>query len=365
MKSSLGNILVVSLQGIGDLVLVTPLLRALKAAYPLSKLAVLTFESNKEVLNSNPSVDNIITFRATDKLNIIKIAVFLATLRREHFDLAICAYPSGLRSALIAYLIGAGERFGQRFSMFRNYKWLFTKQAPVTEIKHAVLLNLDFLKLLGIDPDDAAKEPIFHISDEDTRFALDFLRSSGINDGDLIISIHAGGGSERSWQQERFGEVADVLIEKKNAKIIFIGSSKETALVEKIRGSMKGKSSTAAGRMNLAQTGALLKQTKFLICNNSGPMHIAAALDIPTVSFSGPVDQKIHGPLGKRHIILESFLDCRPCYYPFFRDTLEETKKRNRWLGKAFRCKTGDYRCLADITTGQVIEAAEEILKDG
>ena len=367
MKGDFANILVVSLQGIGDLLLATPLLRGLKVAYPGSRLTVLTFETNRDVLNNNPDVGQIIVFKAAQKRNIFKILGLIGKIRSEHFDLSICAYPSGLRSALIAYLGGAGERLGQGLSLFRGFGWLFTRQVPIAKIKHAVLMNMDFLKILGIDPKGVNPEVIFHIGEEDLKFAKDFLRLNGISDSDLVIAIHAGGGeltaSYRNWPLDRFAKVADVLADRYKAKIIFIGGKNDESAVNFAKKMMSQKAIVAAGKTFLGQTAALLTRARLLLCNNSGPMHIAAALNVRTVSIFGSADPRIHRPWGKDHVVLQNQLECSPCYYPFFRDTLEETKQKNSWVGKKFECKTSDYRCLTSITVDQVVEAVEHIIR--
>lgn len=367
MTAKYRNILIISLQGIGDLLLATPLMRGIKLAYPDSKIVVLTLETNKEVLKLNSFVDKVIALNLYHKNNPFKIAKLLYMIKKENFDLSICTYPSGLRSAFIAYFSGIRERFGQRLNLFRNYGWLFTKQVPITEVKHAILMNLDFLFLLGIDPKNVGTDPVFCIDDSDTRAAESFLRFNGIESSDPLISIHAGGGkftaAYRNWPLENFAKVADYLIERVKAKIIFIGGENDIPQIMSAAGMMRGKPVVAAGRLSLKETAAVLGHSRFLICNNSGPMHIAAALHIPTVSIFGSADPRIHRPWGEGHMVIQNQLECAPCYYPFFRDTLEETKIKNSWVSKKFICRNGDYRCLTTVSVDQVIEAVEAALR--
>lgn len=367
MGNRFGNILIISLQGLGDLLLTTPLLHGLKSAYPASKLTVLTFEANRDILNDNQDVDEIVVFEKAQKENIFKILNLTGKIRNRHFDLAICAYPSGLRSAFIAYLGGVSERLGQGLSQFKGLGWLFTRQVPITEIKHAVLMNMDFLKLLDVAPKEARPEVKLHVSDRDLKFARDFLRSNGITESDLVVAIHAGGGeltaAYRNWPLDRFAKVADALAERYKAKIIFIGGRDDESSVTIVTKAMKQKALVATGQMSLGQTAALLTEVKLLLCNNSGPMHIAAALNVRTVSIFGSADQRIHRPWGEGHVVLQNPLECSPCYYPTFRDTLEETKRKTSWVGKRFKCRAGDYRCLTSITTDQVVEAVGRIIE--
>ncbi len=360
------NIMIISLQGLGDLLLITPLLCGLKKAYPGSRITVLTLGANKEVIDGNSNVDKIFGFNPRNRNNIFKIAGLIYRIRKEQFDLTICAYPSGLRSAVIAYLSGAKERLGQGLSMFRNYHWLFTRLVPVAEIKHAVLMNMDFLGALGFNENDFSAELMLPISPEDTIYTERFLRCNNVFDSDTVIAVHVGGGefttAYRNWPLDRFARTADELVDKYGVKVVFIGGKGDEAAVGRVTGMMKNKAINAAGRMSLKQTAALLMKARLLLCNNSGPMHIASALNVRTVSIFGSADPRIHRPWGKGHIVLQRSFECAPCYYPFFRDTLKETGSRNSWAGKKFICKTGDYRCLTSITTDHVVEAASRII---
>jgi predicted lipopolysaccharide heptosyltransferase III len=366
-KSKSKNILVISLQGIGDLLLTTPLLSALKRGISPVRISVLTFNGNKDILAGNPDVDEIVAFNPKESNNLWTIVRLLWYLRSRRYDISICAYPSGLRSALIAYACGVKERLGQGLSIFKNYKWLFTKQTEVKEVKHAVLMNMDFLRLLGIKTSGQNNTPVLSVSEEEKERASNFLRSEGVKSGDLLVAIHVGGGKftaeYRNWPIERFSKTADTLIEILGAKVILIGGADDRTAVDKAVAGIRNKPVISAGKLSLKETAALIKQTRLLICNNSGPMHMAAALGIPTVSIFGSADPRIHRPWGDGHIVLQKELDCSPCYYPFFRDTLEETRLRNRWFGKKFECITGDYRCLSSITVEDVVGSAKKILE--
>ncbi|MFA5339472.1 MAG: glycosyltransferase family 9 protein [Candidatus Omnitrophota bacterium] len=361
------NILVVSLQGIGDLLLLTPFLHALKKGIPVDKISVLTFSSNKDILSGNPDVDEIIAFNPRESNNFLSIIGLLGCLRGNSYDISICAYPSGLRSAFIAFACGAKERLGQDLGIFWRCRWLFTKQTEIKEVKHAVLMNMDFLYLLGVGTVGQDNAMVLNVSGEEKERAFDFLKSEGVKNGDLLIAVHAGGGkftaAYRNWPIERFSKVADTLIEGSGAKVVFIGGADDKGAVDKAIAYMENKAIVAAGKLSLKETAALIGQARLLICNNSGPMHMAAALGIPTVSIFGSADPRIHRPWGDGHVVLQKELDCSPCYYPFFRDTLKETKLRNRWFGKKFECMTGDYRCLGSITVEEVVAAAKKILE--
>jgi len=111
------QILIISLQGIGDLLLITPLLKGLKENLPEAKINVLTFKANRNILTGNSFIDEIFFLEPKSYIKALKV---LCAIRKKHFDLSICAYPSGLRSALLGYLCGASVRLGQNLSLFNK-----------------------------------------------------------------------------------------------------------------------------------------------------------------------------------------------------------------------------------------------------
>lgn len=361
------RIAIISLQGIGDLLLSTPLLKELKNDIPDSRISVITFESNRRILDGNPYLDEVICINKTDTNNPIKMLALICGMRSKKYDLSICVYPSGLRSAFLAYLSGAKERFGQDLAIFRNYKWLFTKQAHLDGIKHAILMNLDFIKLLGFEPGPNKVELILNLKDEDLNAANSFLDANGIHGEEKIILIHAGCSKDtsayRSWPQDRFAEVAEHLGKMPGVKVIFIGGDDDLEGINRLTDMLEIKPLIAAGVLSILETAALLKKSCLLICNNSAPMHIAAAVGTPTISVFGPTDSRIHRPWGDNHVILQKNFDCCPCYYPFIDNTLNETGMRNCWINKKFTCRNRDYRCIHSVTVGDVLGATEEFLK--
>jgi len=153
-----------------------------------------------------------------------------------------------------------------------------------------------------------------------------------------------------------------MLIEEFKATILFIGAEVEKDHSDKIISLMKNTPLNAVGACSLGQSAALMQKSKILICNNSGPMHIAASLHIPTISISGPVDKRIYSPWGSLgHIVLQKELECAPCYYSFLRDTLPETKRKNMWVGKTHRCNN-NHLCLEKITENDVMEAVRTLI---
>ncbi|MDD5008633.1 MAG: glycosyltransferase family 9 protein [Syntrophorhabdaceae bacterium] len=365
-NGSANRILVISLQGIGDAILITPLLSSLKRNIKDAEVSVLTFRSNRGVLAGNKDLDELICVDRNDVNNPLRMVRLIYGLRKKKFGTSICTYPSGLRTALLSYLSGAKKKFGQELSILKKYRWLFTKLVPVNEIKHAVLMNMDFMRLFGVEPDTKNAAVSLNVCGDDERYADKFLKSQGVEEADRIVAVHPGCGKNtsqyRRWPLERFIEVINCLGGKNGLKVILIGGMDDLPALNGISDKLKIKPVIAAGKLSIMQTAALLGRSSFLICNNSAPMHIAAAVGTPTISIFGPTDPRIHRPWGGSHAVLQKHHECCPCYYPFIGNTLEGTGVRNSWSGKHFYCKSKDYRCLTSVTVEDVINASDKLL---
>jgi lipopolysaccharide heptosyltransferase II len=350
------RILIVSLQGIGDLLMATPLIKAIKKSFPKSYVGVLTFNLNSEILDNNPYVNEVFK---VGKMSLLESVRLLYKIRRQRFDVGILSYPSGLKSASFVFLCGISKRLGHDLTIFKKHKYLFTDLIKVKTVKHAVLFNLDFLRCFNIDQNDSDIEMTLNIADEDKENAASIYRKYDLIDKTNII-VHAGGGKftqlYRSWPHENYAAACDELIKTGKINIIFIGGKEDVALTNNIVSIMKYPSLNLAGKLGLSLTAALISQADILIGNNSAPMHIAAALKVPTLSIFGCVDERLHHPWGNDYTILQKDMDCCPCYYPFLTDTLKETAKRNSWIKKEFLCRKGDTPCFKEITVSKFVE---------
>jgi ADP-heptose:LPS heptosyltransferase len=232
--------LIISLQGIGVLLLATPNSGTYKETDAESRVCVLTFKGNAEILKGNTDVDMAYMINNARTRDLPYILGMIWSLKKERFDASICAYPSGIRSALIGYLSGSKARIGQGLKIFDNYKWLFTSNARVEDVKHAVEMNLDLLAAYGMDINGAEKRPRIDISEADIAAAGAFLDENGISGKDMVIAVHSGGGIYtalyRCWPEERFSAVSDTLAEKYGAKVVIIGGKQDYGNASRVAG---------------------------------------------------------------------------------------------------------------------------------
>ncbi|MEE9118705.1 MAG: glycosyltransferase family 9 protein, partial [Calditrichia bacterium] len=183
--------------------------------------------------------------------------------------------------------------------------------------------------------------PVF---DEDREFVSDFLAQNNISDKDLLIGLNPGAfRSSRCWFNERWAQLADWLIEEYGSKVIITGGESEREMINEIVNSMKKKSAIIATDFTLKQLAALLEKLNLFITNDTGPMHIATAMQTPLIAIFGPGDVYRVPPYCQRDraVILRKDVDCeRPCYQ--------------------FKCN--DRKCMELITTDDVIKAVKRTL---
>ncbi|MBW2310374.1 MAG: glycosyltransferase family 9 protein [Deltaproteobacteria bacterium] len=334
------KILFIRIDRIGDIVLSTPALKAVKEAYPHSKITVLASPSNSPLVFNNPNIDYIVVYdrrgRLIDRIRVIQ------KLRESSFDLAIDPYPDyELRTAVISFLSGARKRVG-----YASYgrEVLFTLRAPrIDDNKHFVDITLGVLKPLGIHAGD--KAPEVFLAHEERQWARTWLKERGVW-GEQIVGIHPGGHYEsQRWPPESYADLMDQLQEWKGVALIIFGAPGEEPLIKKICSMVTGEVVTFL-EDDIRRFAALLSYCFVFIGNNSGPLHVAAGLGIATISFMGPTNKARWMPIGDIHTVFR--MDDLPCI------------GCNRGY-----CKIKTHDCMRLITPSMVLEAARGILQVG
>lgn len=288
---------------IGDMVVSTAAIKALKIAYPQAMITVLASAKNHEVLKGNPYVDEVIIFRG--------LINFIQEIRPRGFDLAIDLFLTyELKQAWLAYLSGARYRIGFAGGG-REIFFNLSSPNPSSNKKMAEHL-LDIVERVGV-ASRGCKPEIFLTKEEVNQGKEAFARM-GIGEGDLKIAIHPGAHyPSQRWSGRKFGEVAKRIGENFKAKIILLGAREEKNIVAEVKEVAEGKVADLSG-VPLRTLMAIVKGCDLLLCNNSGPLHIAAALGVPTVSMVGPSETPLWLPYGDGHVVLQKDLPCRPCH---------------------------------------------------
>ena len=298
MPESAGSqrrILVVRPDRIGDVVLSTPLVRALRKHFPDAHLAELVRPYTAPVLEGNPLLDEIIV-DDPDGVHAGPAGFWrqVTALRRRRFDTALMLLPSA-RHAWMTFLAGIPNRWGSSRKAYHVLTRANVVTRSYTPLRHEAEYCLDLARAIGV-PDDGLDVEVF-ISDEERSAAAAML-----GDGPLV-GIHPGwGGSAPNWKVDRYVELAgNLLVSRSDVRIVLTGSPPEAHLAEHFAPLPAERVVDRIGKSNLRETMAAISNLAVLVSASTGTMHLAAALDVPTVSLFCPLDScspALWGPLG-------------------------------------------------------------------
>ncbi len=327
-KKRVKKILIILLDRIGDVILSTPALRAVREAFPKAEIHLLVRDYTKELLVNNPNINGLQIFKK-DSLS-------------KDYDLAIALHP-GITQNYLTFTCEAKYRVGYTGWGGGFFLTHTLKDDRSTRIRHEVESALEVVGVAGGKTED--KKLDISVTEEGEKFARDYFKKNNLSSNQPVVAIHPGARQEYiRWNKEGFAEVADRLIKFKNVKVILTGSSKEDQLVKETASLMAEKPVCAVG-LRLTQLISLLKKCSLFIGNSTGPMHIAAGLDIPVVAIFGaihPLDSyQEWRPWNEKHIVVSKNLNCPQCH--------------------PTDCKT--FECMEMISADDVVNAAEELLK--
>ncbi len=280
------KILVVNLAGMGDVVLSSPAIKSLAQQFPTSDLYLLTYWGNAPTLARCPYFKEVFFL---DKKMTRRTLAALFALRKLKLDAAANIYNihsvmGMIKMFLLFSFLGAKKTFGRNTNgkgFFYNYKIRETSDFK----KHDVDAMLDTVSLLGAGQRPQGLELWI---DEDEAGLENFLENNSIKEDDDIICLHPGASrASHRWMPEGFASFADKLVGRYSVKIVITGAKDERNLARQISKDMSHKSVIAAGELSLNAFAALLRRSKLLVTNDTGPMHIANALGIPLVIIAG------------------------------------------------------------------------------
>ena len=345
------RILLIQLSAIGDTILTVPTIRAIRDHFPNAHLAMIASSINLQYLEGCSYIDQYIPCRLEEVMKSPrKLVAFIMTLRRQKFDWAIDFEHWPRFSALLAYGCGAPRRIGFR-SEGQHRHYLFTDVVAHVPRQHEVINFLRIAKLLGCSTRETTLE--VWLKKEDRDWVQGFFEEVGINPNRPIIAIQPEAGRRgeprRRWPHERFVALADTLVQRYQAQIILTGAPTEVELSQRIASQTQSACAIAAGKTQINQLAALFAKADFVICGNSGPMHLAAAAGTPVVALHGPTNHSQWGPWGKGHTIIHVDVPCSPCLN----------------LGFEYGCvafSDGTSPCMHTIQIDEVLKACEKYL---
>jgi len=302
--SKVKRILVIKLRAVGDVLLTTPVIRNLKENFPEAEIDFLTEPLSEDILKSNSFLNNLIVFGRREK-GYLK---FLLSLKKKNYDLVIDLFCNP-RSAQMTFATRAKYRVGYSFRL-RRYAYNVLLKSRGHEV-HNVDFNLDALRALGLKVNHGI--PVLQITPRELDLAREFFRKN-FSENDKIIGINAGGGWEaKLWGLKKFAELSDRLIENYDYKVLIFWGPGQIQIYENLKKMMRYEPFIAPPT-SLREMAALQKRCDFVISNDSGPMHISAAVGTPTIGIFGPTNPKLQGPVGEGCMtIVKEGLSCLGC----------------------------------------------------
>lgn len=349
------RILAVRLDNLGDVLVTTPAIHAIKASLPGAKLTLLTSSVGAQVAMLNPDVDDVIVYEAPwidpwHKLSqdSQREQQMIAMIRERPFDGAIIFTSfrqSPLPAAYLCYLADIPLRLAA--SIDGAGSLLTTRHKHPERMMHEVERGLDLVGAIGFATNEL--DLVLQVSDTALESVFDLLSAHGIDQESPLVVLHPGCSMPaRTYPWEMYAQVIDLLVEHLGATVVITGTEDERALVEQVLGRVqednRGATLACAGTLPFPEVCALIEAADLTITNNTGPMHISAAVRTPVVALfalTNPPEQ--WGPWCVPHRQLYHDVSCRICY--------------NRV------CPYG-HECLRLVTPEMVIDAATELLKE-
>lgn len=332
---------------IGDVIMTLPILPALHKKYPEANITFLTSTASAALLRNNKYIDKILTFNPFwfYSGSIKDWFAFISKLRSLRFDLLIETRADIRELALLAFWIPA--RFKVSYDVGGG-GYLLTHRVPYPGLCHKVDYHLQLARYLGC-PTEGAKAELF-LTAEEEQDIVSILRVQGVTGP--FIAVHPGSRLVlKRWFPERFVQVCENLFQQYGLPVVLVGGADESPLAQGIQATLQDQQCQAvslAGVLNIRQLAALLGRAALFLCNDSAPMHIAAAMKIPTLAIFGPSKSVETAPYSPEGQVVEKDFPCRVscdesrCCFPEYR--------------------SGYHACLQEITVQDVQQAAEEIL---
>jgi len=331
---------------IGDVVMISPAMRAVRKAFPYAEISLLAKTWVLDAIRGSPYYDHLIEYdREGDHASWRGRWELVKQLRNERFDLALL-FQKAFEAALFARMAGIPRRVGFQ-SDARG--WLLTDPLPLPLQGHHADHFLRIVEAVGVEAID--RRLSYHLTPRARDGAIQFLREHGIFGGGLRIAIHPGASKPpRAWHSERFGEVATALARNHEATILLFGTGHDLQAVATIRALLGSACILPPEGQSLQEMAALLEHCHLLLCNDSGPMHVATALRVPVVAVFGPGTPGRTGPFSDPELfrVVTRRFPCAPCRQKFFQECLPTASRKPI--------------CLEEVTASEVLDACRDLL---
>lgn len=343
------KILLNSQSGIGINILAVPTLRAIKRNYPDSYVhLIVRFETGRDLLHGCPFCDEISVVNYSMLRKPASLYKYMRDLRKVEYDYSFMMFPGNrLDKNLFHFLAKTRNRVSHKYLYRRNMNMNFINdiQIDIDYSAHDVEQNMNLLRVIGIDTKNESKKLELFLHDYAHKNADDIVRR--ISGGKKLIGMHPGSSKDltmdmKRWPSEYFARIADLLKEKYGCEILIFGSREEEGIKNRISDLME-LDCEIVEEMDIQTTAALIQRCSLFLSNDSGLMHISAALGVKTVGIFGPTDPVRTAPYGEGNVVVRSDKPCISCFSIYS-------------VGKKIRCDKEERECLIDLTPERIMD---------
>jgi heptosyltransferase-2 len=354
LPTTIRRILICAYHGLGNFILYTPTLAALKQQFPNAEfdLQVGNRTGCEQVLAGTNFFNQV--YDISNRASWWQWLRHCGHIRQQRYDIIINEFHSNSYFlALMTTISGARYRVGHVRSPGWPDRYGFVYNVPVqmADPQHERERYFALATALGVPTTQPIAAPFMHVGLPDQQFAQDFLHQAGVTPNDLVLGIQMGTSPTMRWKQwapTRFRELLQQLIARyPQAVLLLLGAPNERAMIAQACEQLTGRIVIAAGETSINQVAALIARCRLLVCNDSGLMHVAVAVHTPSVAIYGPTDYQRTAPLGTIHTIIRHDLPCSPCF---------------KLLGDAQVQACTHHNCLQLITVDAVLHAIEQQL---
>ena len=339
---SVKRLLIRSTNWIGDAVMTTPAVRAIRANFPAAHIGMLAKPWVAPVFDHSPHVDEVIVYEAGGRHAGIGGTIRLAKdLRRYRFDAAILL-QNAIEAALIAFMAGIPIRIGFDSDSRRALLTHPVRRSPAVRAIHQTGYYLEMLAGAGLVKGSPHLE--LHLNPADRRRVGRMLEARGIGPGRRLIGLNPSAtyGPAKQWFPERYAALGDRLQRELGATILIFGGPQDRELGDTITARMATPAVDLSGRTSLGEAMALIGRCHAFVTNDSGLMHVAAALNVPQVAIFGSTNSTTTSPFSPTSRIVRVPIDCSPCMQPV--------------------CPLGHMNCMRFVTVEMVVDALKGLL---